>query len=29
MKRVREVMGLQNVILMIPFCRRTDEARRK
>ncbi len=28
MKRVREQMGLTNVILMIPFCRRVDEARR-
>ena len=28
MKRVREVMGLTNVILMIPFCRRVDEAER-
>jgi pyruvate,water dikinase len=28
MKRVRDVMGLTNVILMIPFCRRVDEARR-
>ncbi len=28
MKRVREDMGLRNVILMIPFCRRIDEARR-
>jgi pyruvate,water dikinase len=28
MKRVREEMGLSNVILMIPFCRRVDEARR-
>ncbi len=26
MKRVREVMGLENVILMIPFVRRTGEA---
>ncbi len=26
MKRVREVMGLSNVILMIPFCRREAEA---
>ena len=26
MKRVREVMGLTNVILMIPFCRREAEA---
>ena len=28
MKRVREAMGLTNVILMIPFCRRVDEAER-
>ena len=28
MKRVRDVMGLKNVILMIPFCRRVDEAER-
>ena len=28
LKRVREVMGLDNVIVMIPFCRRVDEARR-
>jgi pyruvate,water dikinase len=28
MKRVREEMGLVNLILMIPFCRRTDEAER-
>jgi len=28
MKRVREEMGLANVILMIPFCRRVEEARR-
>lgn len=28
MKRVREEMGLENLILMIPFCRRTDEARK-
>ncbi|WP_019865768.1 phosphoenolpyruvate synthase [Methylovulum miyakonense] len=28
MKRVREDMGLTNVILMIPFCRRIDEAQR-
>ena len=26
MKRVRELMGLDNVILMIPFCRRESEA---
>lgn len=28
MKRVREDMGLTNVVLMIPFCRRIDEAKR-
>lgn len=28
MKRVREKMGLTNVILMIPFCRRLDEGQR-
>jgi pyruvate,water dikinase len=28
MKRVRDEMGLSNVILMIPFCRRVDEAKR-
>ena len=28
MKRVREDMGLTNVKLMIPFCRRVDEAQR-
>lgn len=28
MKRVRDVMGLSNVILMIPFCRRVQEAKR-
>ncbi len=28
MKRVREVMGLTNVRLMIPFCRRVDEGER-
>jgi pyruvate,water dikinase len=28
MKRVRETMGLTNLKLMIPFCRRVDEARR-
>jgi pyruvate,water dikinase len=27
MKRVREEMGFDNVILMIPFCRRVEEAR--
>lgn len=26
LKRVREAMGLDNVIVMIPFCRRVDEA---
>ncbi|MDG6773997.1 phosphoenolpyruvate synthase [Thiomicrorhabdus sp. ZW0627] len=26
-KRVREVMGLDNVIIMVPFCRRLDEAK--
>ncbi len=26
MRRVRDEMGFENVILMIPFCRRTDEA---
>lgn len=26
MKRVRETMGLSNVLLMIPFCRRVEEA---
>jgi pyruvate,water dikinase len=26
-KRVREVMGLDNVIIMIPFCRRVEEAK--
>ncbi|MDG6778524.1 phosphoenolpyruvate synthase [Thiomicrorhabdus sp. zzn3] len=26
-KRVREVMGLDNVIIMVPFCRRVEEAR--
>lgn len=26
MKRVRELMGLRNVVLMIPFCRRVEEA---
>ncbi|WP_406669925.1 phosphoenolpyruvate synthase [Methanolobus sp. ZRKC4] len=26
MKRVREEMGLKNIILMIPFCRRIEEA---
>jgi pyruvate,water dikinase len=28
MKTVRETMGLTNLILMIPFCRRVDEAER-
>ncbi|MCX6670070.1 MAG: phosphoenolpyruvate synthase, partial [Methanothrix sp.] len=28
LKQVREVMGLDNVIVMIPFCRRVEEARR-
>ncbi|MCQ8117615.1 phosphoenolpyruvate synthase [Methylomonas rosea] len=28
MKRVREQMGLKNVVLMIPFCRRIEEAER-
>ncbi|MEE9491994.1 MAG: phosphoenolpyruvate synthase [Gammaproteobacteria bacterium] len=28
MKRVRDDMGLSNVILMIPFCRRIDEGKR-
>jgi pyruvate, water dikinase len=28
MKRVRETMGLENVKLMIPFCRTVDEGRR-
>jgi len=28
MKRVREVMGLDNVKLMIPFCRRVEEGKR-
>jgi pyruvate,water dikinase len=27
LKRVREAMGLDNMIVMIPFCRRVDEAR--
>ncbi|WP_373019164.1 phosphoenolpyruvate synthase [Thiomicrorhabdus sp.] len=26
-KRVREVMGLENVIIMVPFCRRLEEAK--
>jgi len=28
MKRVRETMGFENVILMIPFCRRVDEGKK-
>jgi len=28
MKRVREVMGFDNVILMIPFCRRVEEGQK-
>jgi len=28
MKRVRDEMGFENVILMIPFCRRVDEGQR-
>jgi len=28
MKRVREEMGLTNLVLMIPFCRRVDEAKK-
>ncbi len=28
MKRAREVIGLDNIILMIPFCRRVDEGKR-
>lgn len=28
MKRVREQMGLTNVVLMIPFCRRVEEAQK-
>lgn len=27
LKQVREVMGFDNVIIMVPFCRRIDEAR--
>jgi len=27
LKQVREVMGFDNVIIMVPFCRRVDEAR--
>jgi pyruvate,water dikinase len=28
MRRVRDVMGLRNIVLMIPFCRRVEEARK-
>ncbi len=28
MKRVRDVMGFENVILMIPFCRRVEEGKK-
>ncbi len=28
MRQVRDVMGLENVILMVPFCRTVDEGRR-
>jgi pyruvate,water dikinase len=28
LKRVRETLGLSNLILMVPFCRRIDEARK-
>ena len=28
MRRVRDVMGLRNVVLMIPFCRRVEEGER-
>jgi pyruvate,water dikinase len=28
MKRVRELMGLTNIIIMIPFCRRIEEAKK-
>ncbi len=28
MKRVREVIGMENVILMIPFCRRVEEGQK-
>jgi len=28
MKMVREEMGLTNLIIMIPFCRRVEEAER-
>jgi pyruvate,water dikinase len=28
LKRAREAMGLNNIIIMIPFCRRLDEARK-
>ncbi len=28
MKRAREVIGMENIILMIPFCRRVEEGQR-
>ena len=28
LKRVREEYGLENVIIMVPFCRTLDEARK-
>jgi pyruvate,water dikinase len=28
MRRVRDIMGLKNLVLMIPFCRRVEEGRR-
>ena len=28
MKRIREEMGMENIILMIPFCRRVEEGKR-
>jgi pyruvate,water dikinase len=28
MKRAREVIGMENIVLMIPFCRRVEEAKR-
>ena len=28
LKRVRDEMGLTNLLIMVPFCRRVDEARR-
>lgn len=28
LRRVRETMGLENLLVMVPFCRRIDEARR-